>query len=153
MKISKILVLFAVLFSLSSCEKSAFKQFDEFDENRWYQNDVRQYDFVIPESGNYDLKINFSSAYGSPFAAIPLKVTIVFPDKTTTVDDVSLKLLDESGTVLSDCSGDFCDLEQVVFSNKKFDAGSYKISVANEFDHEFLPNVLGVGIRLVAVKK
>jgi gliding motility-associated lipoprotein GldH len=139
---------FAILF-ISCNDNNVYKKFDkDFTDNRWVKTDVRNYDFTIGKGGNYDLAIDFSHVYGSPFASIPIKIAIEYPDNNTDVNTIALLLADEQGNPISDCSGDFCDLEQAVFSGKKLNAGHYKVSLTNEFPNEFLPNVLGLGIKV-----
>jgi gliding motility-associated lipoprotein GldH len=140
-------LLLSTLF-LTSCEKAVFKQFDDrLEDNRWMQNDVHHYDFEIAEAGKYDLYLDFSHIYDFQFPRVPVRVTIVTPDRKASIQHLDMELVDE-GDVRSDCTGDVCDFRQEIFKGKQLEKGRYKVSVANEFDHEYLPNVIGVGIVL-----
>jgi len=145
------LIIAALL--LTGCEKTAFKQYDtDFVGNRWQKNDVKTYNFELKENGTYDVMIDFSHVYGTQFNSLPLKVIMVKPDQSRETADYLLELRDADGNELGDCSGDYCDLREPVFSKRELKAGNYQISVANNFEYDFVPNVLGIGVRVVASK-
>lgn len=152
-KIRVFVLILAVSALLASCDNSVFKQFDDdFADSRWEKSDIRRYDVNIPKTGNYEIIVNFSTVYGGQFSDIPVKLTIESPDKSVVSEEAVLRLKDDQGNDVADCTGDICDLEQVILSNKKLEAGQYTITLSNAFNHEFLPNVIGVGIRIVALK-
>lgn len=140
-----------VCLVLASCGGgTAFKKYDtDFVGNRWQKSDVRTYDFTLKESGTYDLMVDFSHVYGTQFPALPLNVVMVNPDMSKKTQSMMLELRDPDGTELGDCSGDYCDVRQAAFSKMKLAAGNYQVSVANDFEYDFVPNVLGFGIRIV----
>ncbi|RZJ29240.1 MAG: hypothetical protein EOO48_07970 [Flavobacterium sp.] len=147
------IVLLASLLLLASCDKAAYKKYDtDLVGNRWQKNDVRTYNFELKESGMYDLLIDFSHVYGTQFSTLPLKVTMVNPDQSRKTADYNLELRNAAGEELGDCTGDYCDLREPVFSKLQLAAGNYQVSVANDFQYDFVPNVLGIGIRLVESK-
>ncbi len=145
--------LFLALLLWSCDGNVTYKKFvDDFPENRWEKSDVKTYDFKIEQAGNYDLLIDFSHVYGMQFAQLPINVTLTNPDKTATTEKFALELRDKDGKDLGDCSGDYCDLRQAVFENRKLEAGNYIVTLANGFDFEYFPNVIGLGIRVVPSK-
>jgi len=142
------------LFLLVSCDKkSVYSQFDDdFTENRWEKTDVRNYEFTITETGNYDLVLDFSHVYGFPFAQVPIKIEMSGPDGILFSENLNIELRKDDSEV-SDCSGDYCDMQQEIFTKRVLKAGSYKVLLSNEFDHEYLPNVLGIGIQILSATK
>lgn len=146
----RIIFLLAFSFLLFSCDGAVFKQYETgLVGNRWQKNDVKTYNFELKEAGTYDVMVDFSHVYGTQFPALPLKATMVFPDQTRRNVDFNLELRSAAGEELGDCSGDYCDLREPLFSKLEMPAGNYQISVANDFEHDFVPNVLGIGIRVV----
>lgn len=149
------LLAFACLISVlfSSCDQSAFKQFDQdFTENRWAKTDVRSYDFDLEKDGSYDVYVDFSHVYGAQFPSIPIKMEIFLPDGSKSIEKFVVQIKNEKGEDAGDCNGDYCDLKQEVFKNRPLEAGKYKITLANEFDFDYFPNVIGLGIRVVDSK-
>lgn len=152
----KLLLLFVASssFLMLSCDKAVYKKYDtDLVGNRWQKNDVKTYNFKLEESGVYDLMVDFSHVYGTQFPTLPLKVVMVNPDQTRRNTDYLLELRDIEGKELGDCTGDYCDLRAPVFTKLDLVAGNYQVSVANDFQSDFVPNVLGIGIRLVKSKK
>ena len=153
--LTRLTILACLTFSLllMSCDKAVYKSYQtDLVGNRWQKNDVKTYNFEIKESGTYDLMVDFSHVYGTQFPALPLKVVMVNPDQTRKTADYTLELRNSEGEELGDCSGDYCDLREPVFSNLQLAAGNYQVSVANDFQFDFVPNVLGIGIRVVKSK-
>ena len=140
----------ALALLLFSCQKNVYKKLDtDFNENRWEKTDVRNFEFSVADNNsNYDLILLFSHGYDFGLSEIPVRIEIRNSDNTVSTEDLIVKISDTSGKRFGDCSGDYCDLKQAVFENRKLAAGNYKVAVINEFDHSFLPNVLGVGIEL-----
>ena len=146
----QILLAFSGLLLLAGCGKTAFKEYEtDLVGNRWQKNDVKTYNFELKEGGTYDVLVDFSHVYGTQFNALPLKVIMVKPDQTRETADYLMELRDADGNELGDCSGDYCDLREPVFTKLDLKAGNYQVSVANNFDYDFVPNVLGIGIRVV----
>lgn len=145
------LLLFAASLLLASCTKTVYKEYNtDLVGNRWQKNDVKTFNFTLDESGVYDIAVDFSHVYGTQFPSLPLKVVLVKPDQSRETVDYLMQLRDSEGTELGDCTGDYCDLREPVFIKKELKAGNYQVSVAHAFDYEFVPNVLGIGIRVTA---
>ncbi len=142
-------VSLCVLFLISCNGNVAYKEYDTtFVGNRWQKNDVKTFNFELKEAGNFDLLVDFSHVYGTQFAELPIKIVMINPDQSRKTADYVILLRDNDGKELGDCSGDYCDLREPVLKNLQLPAGNYQVSVANNFQYEFVPNVLGVGIRL-----
>jgi hypothetical protein len=60
-----------------------------------------------------------------------------------------IKIKDNEGNDRGDCTGDYCDVEEMVFENISLQKGNYKVRIINEFNSDYLPNVLGLGIRIL----
>ena len=149
------LVLIALVFVLASCNKN--KLYDEFNrdfsDNRWEANDVKLFEFENKQSeGVCELKLHFGHISGFQFKDIPLEVTITSPDGKVEKLSVIMKLIDESGKDIGDCSGDICDVFQTIKTFETLEKGKYKVAVKSEFTEPYLPNALGVGI-LIERKK
>ena len=152
MKIIKAVALLA-LVTLSSCEQSkVYDKFEKnFEEKRWQKTDVRTYEFEITQGAtNYNMDIHFAHIFGYQFSSVPLIVTIENPDKTVTTKNITLEITDENGKDKGDCAGDICDLYTTVFENQPLAVGIYKVSIGHNFQGEFLPNILGLGIEVTA---
>lgn len=100
-------VLIALLFVFLSCNKNkVYDDFDSsFDSNRWDASDVRVFEFDNTQSeGVCDLKLHFGHISGFQFKEVPLEVEITTPDGKTEILPVAMKLIDESGKDIGDCT-------------------------------------------------
>jgi gliding motility-associated lipoprotein GldH len=147
-------LLFIIFPLLFSCSDNHFRRFDILPEDqRWQASDKKIYEFDIENDAQlYNIVFQFSHVYGYQFASIPLNVTILSPDGKTEELDIDLKIADESGKQLADCSGDVCDLYYKIGENIKLQKGNYKITISHNFKGPYLPNVIGVGLAVENIK-
>jgi len=152
MKIIRVVAVL-MLVVLSSCEKNTvYKKFEKnFKEKRWQKTDVRTYEFEIVQGATpYNMDLHFAHIFGYQFPYVPLTVTIENPDKTITTKNINLQILDEEGKDNGDCAGDICDLYTNVFEDQSLPVGRYRVTISHQFEGEFLPNILGLGIEVYA---
>lgn len=152
----KIFLLLLITGLLLSCNsKSVYDELDtNFPENRWLKTDVRTHEFTIPEGEeNYNMVLHFSHVYGYQFASVPITIDITNPDQTNVVKTVNLQIKDDAGQELGDCAGDYCDLFHTFMANEALLPGNYQVKISQQFPGDFMPNVLGIGIKVVKVKK
>ncbi|MES2746883.1 MAG: hypothetical protein V4648_00800 [Bacteroidota bacterium] len=151
-----IVLLLGLFFLIVSCNKlEVYNQFDDgFDENRWQQKDAKTYEFSIDdESKLYNITFRFSHVYDYQFNSIPMHFTIINPSGEEVKKEIDLQIKDASGKELAECSGDFCDLNYKVEEKVKLQKGTYKVIVSHSFEGPYLPNVLGVGLKVEEDKK
>ena len=150
----KILILFTLLLFVSCNENKVHDDFDsDFSNNRWESNDLRVFEFENKQSeGVCELKLHFGHISGFQFKEVPLEVEITSPDGKVETLPVIMKLIDETGMDIGDCSGDICDVFQTIKTFDTLEKGKYKVTVKSEFTGPYLPNALGVGI-LIERKK
>lgn len=144
----KKILLLLCLMAMVSCKKtvvaSAIKK--DFADKQWLATDVKTFELKVKRHiDNGDIKVLFSHVYEPQYSSVPLEITIESPSGSKEEIAIDLRLKDEEGDDLSDCSGDICDLHTVVKEGVKLEKGIYKISVKNKFRYEYLANVLAVG--------
>jgi gliding motility-associated lipoprotein GldH len=151
---TKFLFVFFIFLLLISCSDNHFRRFDILPEDqRWQASDKKVYEFDIENDTQfYNIVFQFSHVYGYQFASIPLIVSIENPDGQTEKLNIDLKIADDSGKQLADCSGDVCDLFYKIKENTKLQKGKYKITVSHAFKGPFLPSVIGVGLAVENVQ-
>jgi gliding motility-associated lipoprotein GldH len=154
MKTKKYVLLLVLLTTFSCSKQNHFSQFIEFpDENRWDVADKKTFEFEIDDdTKNYNVSLLFSHVYGYQFNSIPIVFEIENPDGTTEEIKEDLLIKDDEGKDLGDCVGDICDLNYTFKSKTKLQKGTYKITVSHSFNGLFLPNVIGIGLKVDAVK-
>lgn len=152
----KIICCFGFLLVLfTSCNKvSIYDKFDDnFKENRWEEKDSKTYDFAIDDdTKSYDITFRFSHVYDYQFNSIPIHFTIINPKGEEQQKQIDLQIKDASGKEIAECSGDFCDLNYKLEEKTNLLKGNYKIIVSHSFKGPYLPNVLGIGLKVEEVK-
>ena len=149
----KLLSLLIVVLTLSSCnENIVYKELDKnFPENRWQKSEVKEFEFTInQEARNYNVDVNFAYLSDFQLNPVPMTVTIIHPDKTEEIKQINIVVKDKDGKETGVCGGDYCDIKQTVLENVPLKKGVYKVSIQQNFNGEYLPNVNGVGIDVIS---
>lgn len=145
-------IFFSLCFLLLiSCNSSTvYSKFDkDFENNRWQKSDAKTYEFTIEdETQLYNILFKFSHVYDYQFPVVPINFSIQNPSGETEKFTVDLRIKDTFGKELGDCAGDICDLSQAIKNKIKLQKGSYKVIVSHNFKSTYLPNVLGIGLKV-----
>lgn len=155
MKKSTLLFL-GLFFLIVSCDKSeVYSKFDEgFPENRWEKQDAKTYDFAIDDDSKlYNITFRFSHIFDYQFASVPIHFTIVNPSGEQEERTIDLQIKDANGKDLAECSVDYCDLNYKLEENVKLSKGNYKVMVSQAFEGPYLPNIIGVGLKVEKIKE
>lgn len=152
MKIKLLPLLFLTIATSSCNEKKIYDELDKnFPENRWQKEDAKTFEFTIDEEArNYDVNVHF--AYFSEFQVnpVPMTVNITYPDKSQESKQINIVVRDKEGKETGECGGDFCDIREALVKNEALKKGIYKVSIKQDFNGGYLPNVNGIGIEVIA---
>ncbi len=148
------LLTFGILLLGCNQNKIYEEHYSDFPNNRWEESD--KIDFmpnITDKEQNYKLIIAFRHVYGFQFKAVNIEVDITNPSGKTIYKNLKLEIYDKNNKCMSDCIGDFCDLETVIDDDYKFkEIGTYKISILNKSGIEILPNVIDIGLIIEKIK-
>lgn len=151
---AKILFSTCLLLLISCNSTTVYSKFDkDFDENRWQKSDSKKYEFAIDdETPLYNILFKFSHIYDYQSSKVPIIVSIQKPngENEKLVVDISIK--DKSGKELGDCAGDICDLSQIIQNKIKLQKGNYIVTITNNYNGNYLPNVLAIGFEVEKTK-
>jgi gliding motility-associated lipoprotein GldH len=152
---SKIVFLLVAIFLLISCsEKTEYKKFIRLPENhRWFKTDAKVFEFEIKDDSKiYDVIFEFSHIADYQFASVPIRIDIKNPLNEEEFHEIDFNIIDKNGKPLADCGGDICDMSMKVVEKTKLIKGKYRIKVSHNFEKEYLPNVIGIGLKVNAIK-
>lgn len=139
-----------VLLLLIACNQNVVV--DELNRdltnNRWQQADDKVFEFAIEQEGEYQLELHLAHIYDFQFEQVPVGVYLSEEKQILLGEELVVSFKDDDGKDLGDCVGDICDLYVAVSSKIKLSEGKYKVVVQNRFKGAYLPNMLGVGIRV-----
>jgi gliding motility-associated lipoprotein GldH len=142
--------LIVVVFIFLSCDQNRiYSEFDSnLENNRWSSNDSKEFSFSIENEEVVDVILHLGHIYDFQFASIPIQMEITYPDGHTEIIPIDLKVKNEKGEDIADCSGDICDLYYKVKNKVTLEKGNYSIVITNKFNGAYLPNILGVGVQI-----
>ncbi|WP_298395351.1 hypothetical protein [Flavobacterium sp.] len=154
MKLKNILPLFAVLLLISCSEKTTYEKFIKLPEDhRWQKSEPKIFEFTIDDDTKvYDVTFEFSHIADYQFASVPIKIDVKNPADEEEFHLIDFNIKDSNGKPLADCGGDICDMSMKVIEKTKLIKGTYKIKVGHNFKGNYLPNVIGVGIKVTEAK-
>ncbi len=154
MKPKFIFSIFAVFLLISCSEKTDYKKFIKLPEDhRWLKSDSKIFEFTIDDDKKlYDVTFEFSHIYDYQFASVPIKIDVKNPSGEEEFHNIDFNIKDSKGKPLADCGGDICDMSMNVLEKTKLLKGKYQIKVSHDFNGPYLPNVIGVGIKVTQSK-
>lgn len=154
MKLKFIFPIFAFLLLISCSEKTDYKKFIKLPEDhRWLKSDSKIFEFTIDDDTKlYDVTFEFSHIYDYQFASVPIKIDVKNPSGEEEFHNIDFNIKDSKGKPLADCGGDICDMSMNVIEKTKLLKGKYQIKVGHDFNGPYLPNVIGVGIKVTQSK-
>jgi gliding motility-associated lipoprotein GldH len=147
----KYALIVIVLFLFSCNNKSVFSKSDSnFPSNQWYKTDSKSFEFSIEDdTKKYDLVFNFGHVYDYQFEKVPMICSIENPNGKTETIPFTLQIKDENGKDAGECLGDICDLQYTIKEKMLLLKGKYKVTIANDFDNTYLPNVSHISFDVV----
>lgn len=151
----KNIFLYIVIFSLISCsEKTEYSKFIRLPENhRWLKTDTKLFEFtIVDESKLYDVTFEFSHVADYQFTSIPIKIDVKNPSGEEEFHNIDFNIVDKNGKPLADCGGDICDMSMKIIEKTKLLKGKYQIKIGHSFKGEYLPNVIGIGVKVTESK-
>jgi hypothetical protein len=139
-----LLLLSLTLFSCNS--NVVLESFsNDFKDNRWLSEDYREFDFIIEKEGNYEVQLHFGHIDKYQIPKVDVQIEITTPDGTVKTIPKVLEM--QSEAIKSDCMGDICDLFVPIVSDNMIQ-GKHKIVVKNTSKYPYLPDVLGIGVKV-----
>lgn len=144
----KLLLLLPVLLFFS-CSKTVMytNTFSDFQDNRWYKNDIKVFDFDIKKDiESADISFVFSHTIDPQYKNVHMELVIRYPDGKNDNIFLNPQLKDEAGNSYSDCGDNYCEVKMNVKQDVKMPAGKYEIVLENKYQEDYLPNVKGLGV-------
>ena len=147
---------FLALIACSSLLFSCSTSFDEkheaiFDDQIWTKGEEVTFLPLIHEATQAKkIELDVQHIYGYDIAGFDLKMKITAPSGTEILaQDYFIKIKGDDGKVLSQCSGDYCDLTQVLESNYTFpENGEYTITLEQNTHAESVAGFLSVRLKI-----
>lgn len=120
----------------------------DFENNRWLSTDEKQFVFQIESENAYQISLHIAHVYDFQIPEIPVEVSLNKNDNVVFQKEVLVKFKDENGKDSGECLGDLCDLYFPISEKVQLTQGKYHFSVKSKFKGAYLPNILGVGVRV-----
>lgn len=152
MKIKLFSVLFLTIVLTSCNEKKIYDELNkDFPEQRWQKSDAKTFEFTIEQEARYyDVNVHFAYLSDFPLNPVPMTVKIIYPDGSEENKEISIAIKNEEGKETGDCGGDYCDIRKAIFKDEALKKGVYKVSIQQNFNGAYLPNVNGIGVEVIA---
>ncbi len=146
----RIMAIFFIALFISGCDKN--KVYEEhktnFPQFRWEKSNVVEFNpEIIDNDNNYEITVALRHIFGFNLKSIKIDMEMIAPSGKKTVNEYLLSFYDDQGDLLSTCAGDFCDMEQSLEDDFKFnEVGEYKINIYHRMDINPIPNIMEVGL-------
>lgn len=151
----KIIFTLIVLMAFSCQDSSTIRLTHKLDApHRWFSKQEMNFDFSLETDASYSFTILVSHIYDYNFDEIPVEFILIKPnDNKPEKINVTLRLKDNNGKIVSDCLGDICDFKEVITTEMKLKKGNYKAIIKQKMSgFPYLPNIYSTGIMVEKIK-
>ncbi len=143
-------LFFSMILLLSGCRSNTYKHWekDAFENYIWEKDQFVIFEPVIEDTArSYNIVLGLRHIYGIKIPEIPVKLSLESPDGMVHSVNYTIKILDEKGREVADCSGSFCDIELEVEKDYHFPIpGRYIFSFSQETEFEKLLGIMELGL-------
>jgi gliding motility-associated lipoprotein GldH len=143
------LVLLAMVITTASCNKNRiFSEQKDIPNNRWGKNNAIVFTPEISDtSKTYNIVFCLRHVFGFQPAGFAIKIEMSVPSGQVKTKTFPIPFFDGKKRRLSDCSGDYCDLETLIEEGFKFtETGKYQFKILYDMEAEVIPNIMQVGL-------
>ena len=150
MKKSSIILTVLLAILVMSCNKNRIYETHKggFPDYRWEKNKIVEFNPEITDiNPEHKVYLAFRYIYGFQLKEIVLKAKMTSPSGEITESNHTVTIISKSGEIMSDCAGDFCDVETLIYDNYTFpETGKYKFEITYDMPLKFMANVIEVGV-------
>lgn len=142
-----IFLIISILF-LAACNPNIeFKEYTGFSNYKWDKTNIITLKPNITDTASkYNLVLGLRHVYGFQFKQFYVEVEITAPNGKTMTKTYEMKII-ENNEYLSDCSGDYCDIEIPVEKDFKFiDAGVHTVKISHKMEMNPVTNIIEFGL-------
>ncbi len=146
-----IFLLVVGLLVLTSCDKNVvYKKYrKDFTEYRWKKAKVVEFSPNIEDTGlYYEIYFLFRHVYGFRHPDLDIDVEVTTPSGKVTKSHYTINVIGDGNKYISDCAGDYCDLEAILEDDFKFnETGVYNLKITQNTANT-LNYVMEVGLMI-----
>lgn len=144
-----VFIILSALLIISCNENRIYEEHQgDFPNYGWKKSKVVTFKPQIQDTDQkYNISLAFRHISGFPYRSLHLNVDRLSPSGETQSKNYVLQVVSKQNEYISDCAGDFCDLEVLVSENVKFeDIGTYTYNISHLMDKDLLSNVIEIGL-------
>jgi gliding motility-associated lipoprotein GldH len=150
-KINAFLMLTLLAILLVNCNKNRiFSEQKDIANHRWEKD--QSIDFspeIANDSISYNIYFALRHVYGFYPKEFKIKISLLCPSGNILKKSFTIPLFDKDRHPLSDCSGDYCDLETLIEKGFKFtEIGKYQFKISYDLEINSIPNIMQVGLMI-----
>ena len=156
MKTMRIISILILALTVLSCNKNRiYKAETSFPDYRWEKSNILEFTpEILDKDCDYKLSLAFRHVAGFQLKEVLVNVEITAPSGEKSVRDYKLSVYNDQNEVLSECAGDYCDLETVIENNFKFtETGKYQFKISHTMEIDPIPNAMDLGLIIDKVEQ
>ncbi|MBN2175017.1 MAG: hypothetical protein JW731_12865 [Bacteroidales bacterium] len=138
-----------VLVIFASCTNNIlYKQYYKFEKISWNRFEFLNFEMPVEASSQeYDIYLSVRHLPEFAYRELEVNFTLFFPSGEMRTADHVLKFIDNDGERLSECLGDFCDIDFLIRKGIVFnEQGIVKFEIENKNTRLETPGMMEVGI-------
>jgi len=144
------LLFISFLFGFGCVNHKIYEEYKKFEKYSWHRFDFLEFKVPIEDPDiAYNIYISIRHLPEFSLKELPVNVTIYSPSGEIRSAEYKLDLLDNDGNRLSECLGDFCDINILIRDDYIFsEPGIFKFRIENKWPKLDLPGIMEVGLMI-----
>jgi gliding motility-associated lipoprotein GldH len=144
------LTLSVLVIATTSCNKNRiFSEQKDIANHRWDKNNAIVFSPEITDTTKlYNFYFCLRHVYGFQIAGFKITIDLRAPSGHVQTNSFPIPFYKDK-QLLSDCSGDYCDLETLLDKGFKFtETGKYEFKILYDMEVKSIPNIMQVGFMI-----
>lgn len=135
---------------LPSCESGIKSEENHLEDQIWSNNEVLRYRVPVQAAGAKEFSIDLQHIHGYNIKDLNVQLVMTSPSgKETLNKNYNLKFKNDDGSYVSDCSGDYCDLHQVLEPALTLtETGHYSVVISQNSGYDRVAGFLQLKLNL-----
>jgi gliding motility-associated lipoprotein GldH len=127
-----------------------YEEYKKIEDLSWYRFDILKFSTELEEiEKSYDILINIRHLPQVQYEGMKINLTIYTASGDMRSSDYTIDFYDRDGKRLSNCMGDYCDLQATLREGFLFyEPGTVRFEIENKFTKLEMPGILEIGLLL-----
>ena len=143
-------LMMPLVFFWSACDSGVKSKDNLLADHIWDKTEILKYRIPVKEAGNKAFSMDMQHIHGYNIKDLNIQLVMTAPSgKEVLNKNYNIRFKNDDGSYISECSGDYCDLHQLLEPNLNLtETGDYTVSIAQNSGYDRVAGFLQLKLNL-----